>query len=230
LTPTPTPTKAPVGPTPTPTVTPTVALTPTPTRVPTPGGPTATTAPTPTTDPNRSTIALTAFLHGVGKGGDNANPTSNGNMNPARKQRPFDVQILNLKLQPVATVTAILTYNEQAGNYQGSLQVPGLQASQYQFFIGASSFLRKSIPGAYPVAPNTETKLPPATLIAGDINKDNRLTVVDYNVLIDCYSDLAQARNCTNDKKLQADLNDDTFVNFLDYNLFLRELSAQTGQ
>jgi hypothetical protein len=228
-TPTPTPTKVPTAPTVTPTKSP-VTPTPTPTRVPTPAGPTMTPTPSPTPNPDSPKLSVTAFLHGVGKGGDNANPTSNGNLNPVRKQRPFDVQIYNLSLKPVATVTAVLTYNEQAGNYQGTVLVPVSQEAQYQVFVGATSYLRRSLSGAYKLSPQTETKLPNVTLIAGDISRDNRLNVIDYNMLIDCYSDLSEARNCNNEKKLQADLNDDSAINFIDYNLFLRELSVQSGQ
>ena len=70
---------------------------------------------------------------------------------------------------------------------------------------------------------------PPTTLIAGDVNSDNRLTVADYDLIMDCYSDILPAKNCDANKKLNADISDDGQVNHHDYNLFIRELSVQNG-
>ena len=73
--------------------------------------------------------------------------------------------------------------------------------------------------------------MPNVSLVTGDINNDNALTILDYNVLIDCYSDLLPARNCSDqNKKASADLSDDGAVNASDYNLFLRELSVVSGE
>jgi hypothetical protein len=56
----------------------------------------------------------------------------------------------------------------------------------------------------------------------GDINNDNRLDILDYNLLLDCYSDLLEAKNCNEEEKQSADLNDDGFVNQVDYNIMVR--------
>ena len=151
-------------------------------------------------------------------------------MKPARKQRTFDIVVYNLKLEPVTTITAALTFNEQDGNYQGKVPLLGVSSGQYQFSIKTTNTLRKLIQGAFEVQTSAETKLPPVSLTVGDINSDNRISAIDYSLLLDCYSDLTQARNCNSERKTQSDLNDDTLVNFIDYNLFIRELSVQSGQ
>ena len=71
--------------------------------------------------------------------------------------------------------------------------------------------------------------MPAVHLVTGDIKIDNALNILDYNILIGCYSDFAPAVSCTADLKEEADLTDDGQVNQFDYNLFLRDLSVQNG-
>lgn len=59
---------------------------------------------------------------------------------------------------------------------------------------------------------------------------DNQLSILDYNILIGCYSDLSPAVSCTPENKIKSDLNKDGHVNQFDYNLFIRMLNHSTGQ
>ncbi len=71
--------------------------------------------------------------------------------------------------------------------------------------------------------------MPTVTMVAGDVNGDNSLNILDYNLLVGCYSDLLPAISCTQATKVKTDLNDNGDVNQFDYNLFLREITVQTG-
>ena len=78
---------------------------------------------------------------------------------------------------------------------------------------------------------NQATTIPENFLITGDVNNDNLLSILDYNQILDCFSELTPARNCAETtKKQMTDVTDDGSVNQFDYNLFLRELSVQSGQ
>ncbi len=72
--------------------------------------------------------------------------------------------------------------------------------------------------------------VPQISLVAGDANNDNKISILDYNMLLGCYSDFAPAANCPGSNKAQTDFTDDGSVNQFDLNLFLREVSVQTGQ
>jgi hypothetical protein len=53
----------------------------------------------------------------------------------------------------------------------------------------------------------------------GDINEDNVLNILDYNLLLNCYSDLSPQRGpCDANQKAAADLTDDGRVQQFDYN------------
>lgn len=234
--PTPLPTKTPTpiptvtkAPTPTkaipPTITPPATVQPTlrPTGIQT-GVPTATKA------PFETSIELNVYLHGIGKGGDNTNINSGGNANPIRKQRMAEVTMYTTTRQVAATISAVLIYNPLLGSYQGSALISNVPTEYYQFTIRSDGYLRKSIPGAQNILRMGQNVLPALALVAGDTNNDNKVSVLDYNRILDCFSDLNIARNCSTDKKLATDINDDAQVNQFDYNLFLRELAVQAGE
>ena len=76
--------------------------------------------------------------------------------------------------------------------------------------------------------------MPLTTLINGDIDNDNKLTIFDYNLLINCSSfkkDKISTNTpaCSASIKILADLDDNAIVNQYDYQLFIREFSAQAG-
>ncbi len=221
FTPTPVPTKKPTA-----TIVPTYTPAPTPTRVPIVR---PTLQPTPTINPSTTNLALSVGLHGIGKGGDKISKTSIGNMDPFRKQRVFEVTVKNLDNERVASVSALLTYNDQLGVYLGYASVPSLTSGQYQFVIRTANYLGQSIPAIQNITQQQSNTLPALSLVGGDTNNDNKVSVLDYNLIFDCFSDLTAPKNCTLEKRNATDLNDDGYVNQIDYNFFLRELSVFEG-
>lgn len=221
-------------PTATPTKTPTPTLTPTPkpTTIPTltqkPTTP-AGTQPTATKTPFQTTIEFNVLLHGIGKSGDNTNNNALGNTNPIRKQRQAELTIYNSSNQVAATVSASMVYDASLGRFQGTAIIPNLSTDFYQITLRSDGYLRRLVPGIQNLSAFGQNKIPTVTLITGDTNKDNNITIIDYNRLLDCFSDLSTARNCDANKKLLTDLTDDGQVNQFDYNLFIREVAVQTG-
>lgn len=220
LTPTPTPLPSPtptpsLTPTPTPTVIPT--LTPQPTSAPTPG---------------KTTISLRNIkLHGIGKGGDTPNPNSVSTTTVLHTTRALTVEIYNTSGTLLNTIPGNITFNNSSGDFSGDVDVPSTVVNaNYIIKIKSPQYLRRQLPGFLNLVQGQVNIPTSASLVAGDVNNDNQLSVLDYNLIMDCYSDLLPAKNCTAAQKLSADLSDDGKVNHDDYNLFLRELSVQTGE
>lgn len=186
---------------------------------------------TPTGIPGTTKFATTILLHGIGKSGDNVNPTSTGNTSPLHPQRTITFELFNVNNQLIATKQGSIAYNATTGNFQGEVAVGTLPNGIYTVRSGMTQYLKKTIPGIITVTSGQTIQLPTITLTAGDSNGDNMLSILDYNMVLDCFSDLSPARNCSDSlKKMAADLTDDGIVNQFDYNLFLRELSVQIGQ
>jgi hypothetical protein len=187
---------------------------------------------TPTPPAGNTVFQISLKLHGIGTGGDSVNPSSVGNMNPLTPSRTITMQVLNALAQPVLTKDGQVVFNPQSGIFSGAVDMGNtLQDGAYLVTVKSPQYLTRSIPGiqlisagqAYPIQGTV-------SLITGDVNNDNILNILDFNLISDCYSDLAPARNCTDPtKKQQTDITDDGSVNQFDYNLFIRELSVRSG-
>jgi hypothetical protein len=67
-------------------------------------------------------------------------------------------------------------------------------------------------------------------LTVGDVNQDNQVNITDYNLMMQCYSDIAPPKGpCSPALKRASDLNDDGYVNQIDYNLYLRVVQSLSG-
>ncbi|HSW47958.1 MAG TPA: hypothetical protein VLG67_02650 [Candidatus Saccharimonadales bacterium] len=225
--------EGPAGPTvtqgPTITVTPTTGptLTIPPTLTPTTG---PTILPTITIPPGNTSMNLKLLLHGIGQGGDSANPQSGGNPNPIHTQRSVTVQIFNSQNDLVATKTGAVNFNS-LGQFSGVVDLGNtITTGVYTVKVKTTQFLKTLAPGIQNITAGTANNLPATTLVNGDINSDNSLNILDYNILMGCYSDFLPAVSCTSENNLLSDLDDDGAVNQFDYNLFLRELTNRQGQ
>jgi hypothetical protein len=105
-----------------------------------------------------------------------------------------------------------------------------LLSGVYTVKIKADQFLRVLIPGIQTITAGSTAQIPTTTLISGDINNDNAVNILDYNILMGCYSDFLPASNCNSVDAVRADITDDGNVDQFDYNLFLRELTNIGGQ
>ncbi|MEK7571789.1 MAG: hypothetical protein AAB553_05955 [Patescibacteria group bacterium] len=218
-------------PTPLPTNTPLPTATPLPLPSQTPL-PTATVIPTatglsPTT--SGTTLKLNLLLHGLGTGGDNANPTATGNFNPLRPNKPVTIEFYNNQNTLIGTKPTTVTFNQGTGTFTGEVTIGSLPNGSYIIKVKGDQYLKTQFPGIQDITAGLIT-LPPVDLVTGDINNDNQLNIVDYNILMGCYSDFLPASNCTDQTKLQSDITDDGDVNQYDYNLFLREIGNRTGE
>jgi hypothetical protein len=212
--------------------------TPTPTRTPTPTtGPTATPQPTSTPaptvapEPGSTAINLNLALHGIGKGGDSANPNGTGNTTPLRPQRTVAVEVFDSANTLTKTISGTVTYDTASGHFKGLVSLgTGIANGSYTIRVKADQLLRTVVPGIQNLISGNTFDAPLTAMVTGDINNDNQLNILDYNILMGCYSDLSPASNCPAGDELRADITDDGDVNQFDYNLFLRELINRGGQ
>lgn len=200
-----------VSPTPTPTVTVTPSFTP---------------SPTPSTR-----IDLTICLHGLGNCGDNVSPNAGGNKNLKHLTRALNLGLFDSSDQQVASITGTLQYSTASAKFTAKLTVPAnISAGSYIAKINADGFLTKQVPGITQVTSGQTITIPEVSLVAGNINNDNQVDILDYNLLTDCFGSKQTSPSCTihpTSTSSGADLNDDGVVDAADYNLFLRELSVQ---
>ena len=188
--------------------------------------------PTPTTVPQATIFSLTVYLHGLGNSGDNANPTAHSlsNKNPLRQTREVEVSVYNADESLVSTKQGKINYNPTNGNFTGQIDMgTNLLSGIYTIKLKSPFYLNKRISGIQTIKAGETNTLPQVTLVTGDVNNDNVLNILDYNLIAGCYSDFAPPVSCTSSQKIETDITDDGNVNQFDYNLFLRDLSVQNG-
>ncbi len=185
------------------------------------------------------------LLHGIGAAGDNPNPSGNSlsNKNPLTPQRLMSIQIYNSSNQLVASEAGFVNYDSNAGSFRGGIDLgPDFPDGSYILKIQTGRYLKKLVPGIQSITALQNNNVKQIDLVAGDINGDNLLNVLDYNAFLNCgYGVLeplpiADPNSLFNSSECQVftpigyvDLDDNGIVNNFDYNLFLRELSVQNG-
>src|SRR5579885_377354 len=231
-TPTPLPTAVPTTAPTTTTISTPISVMPTTTPMPTTAAsPTLIPTATPTPVPGSTLLSLTVLLDGIGTAGDRANPGGQGNMQPLHPDRTVSVQVLDTKNNQVASAEGTVVFNSTSGNFTGTVDLgTGFQTGDYLVKVKTDQYLTALVPGIQAITAGQTVQLPQTSLIAGDINNDNVINILDYNILMGCYSDLLPATDCTGTNAVLADLNDDGHVNELDYNLFIRELTTRGGE
>lgn len=181
--------------------------------------------------PNHTSVALSLKLHGIGLGGDNLNPTNPGNQNPLTPQRIVSLEIYNRTGALVTQENGTITFNSATGIFTGIVDLgTSFTTDDYTLKLKTNKYLRRLIPGIHDLVATQQYSAPQVALVVGDVNGDNALNIVDYSLIIDCYSVVGTPRACEDQaKKAQMDINDDGKVDGVDYNLFLRELLTQSG-
>jgi hypothetical protein len=207
------------------------------TATPAPTSPAATAVPTqtpaPTTPPaaGDTILGFDLLLHGIGKAGDNANPQGTGNTSPTRTQRTATVQVYDSNNNLVATNQGPVTYDTNSGSFKGTVDLgQHVSTGAYTVKVKTDQYLRALVPGIQTLTAGQTNQLPQFSMVVGDINDDNQINILDYNILMGCYSDLLPPVSCAAGNDVLSDLDSDGHVNQFDYNLFLRELSNSTGQ
>lgn len=211
-------------------------------------GSTATPSGTPSPEPtgNSTTLEVNLLLHGIGAAGDNPNPkgSSLSNKNPLHPQRDLSVTIIDSNNQPIGTQSGSIVYDSSQGSFKTILDLgPSFPTGNYSLKIKSDRYLRKQTPGIITITNLKKNPVPQTALVAGDTKNDNVLNILDYNILLDCgYGEIEplpiadanskyNSKTCTSHDPYRpnSDLNDNGTVDSHDYNLFLRELSVQTG-
>ena len=193
----------------------------------------------PTPAPADTIFTLNLGLDGIWSAGDNANPDSSGsNKNPLHTTRNVTLQLYDSNNSLTLEKTGTVAYNGTSGRFMGTINVGHATSlnGNYTIKVKSDGYLRKTIPGIQSLITSnsvTNVTLSQINLIAGDIDNDNALTILDYNLFLTCSifsTDSQTLCNSNANYAVLSDLDDNGTVDQFDYNLFVREYSVQNGQ
>ncbi len=191
------------------------------------GGTTVIPAPLPVA--TGTTLALSIGLSGVGSVGDRVTSNASSSNKSPKSTLAATVTLFSGTTQVGGAISAALTYNSSSGKFEGPASLPGVAAGSYTVKVSALGHLRKSA-GTVNIVINQSVPAS-ANLFAGDIDADNDIDIFDHKILLGCsiFASPAQKVDCVG-KQSESDLNLDGKVDQYDYNLFLRDYGAQTGE
>jgi hypothetical protein len=176
-------------------------------------------------------FSLKVFLHGIGNSGDATNPNTHSlsQKSPVYRQKLMNINVYNTSNQLVLSRSDFIDFKTDTGDYEGTIDMGNsLPKGNFIVKISTPGYLWRKA-GTVAVTPHQTMTIPQVTLVAGDFNNDNSINVLDWNILMGCYSDSAQPTFCNLDKTKLTDISADFHVDFLDVNLLLREFAIQHG-
>lgn len=194
-----------------------------------------------------TTLSFVVGLDSIGTAGTSTvSLSNNSNKNPKHPQRALNVEVFDNSNQKVEEVEATINYvsdenTQNYGKFIGKVTLgDDFSTGNYIVKVKADGRLRRQISGIQRLEAGKINSMDPVNLIAGDIDNDNKIGILDYGVLISCSifakTDQAKALCSENESfKLLSDLNDDgenentPNVDQLDYGYFIQEYSVQAG-
>lgn len=192
--------------------------------------------------PEGTSVSFKALLHGIGAAGDSINPTNNSlsNKSPKNTSRPVTIAILDENGEDISRSEGEILYDEKTGKFAGSAIMDSfIPDGDYTVMVSIGRYLPFEKEITISDLAN-DVDLGEIDLVAGDIVPDGVLDILDYNTLTDCgYGNgnplpindpksAYQSEACKeNENAMYADLDNNGIINAQDFNLFLRELSAQ---
>ncbi len=169
-------------------------------------------------------INLSVILPGIGE---------NGNTNPKHATRSALLKVFDKNNQEVLNQQIDLHFDGKVFQTVQSIDSQS-ESAPYYANIKLSNTLSKTIPGVFMLTPGTTTTLPTVTLTSGDMNNDNTLDIVDFNLFISCVGEKdcpsKDAANFNDDVKGTANTADiQPNVDGIDYNILLRSFASRQG-
>lgn len=160
---------------------------------------------------NPTKIQLSLKLPGIG---------TDGNKNPRNPQRSMQVFLFNYFNQQIMQATSSATFDgmyyfKGEGNFGTDLR-----AGIYFVKVKLDNTLTKIVRENATILAGSSFPAPPTILISGDVNNDNSLDILDYNIFISCYGE----KVCN--FKQQSDFDDNASIEGVDYNILLRGFQA----
>jgi len=203
---------------PNPTATPTPSSTPIPT--PTTGViPTATSYPTPTIGANEKKLQISVDIPGI---------NSAENPSPIHPQRKALIQVFNSANTKVKEVTHPLTIGTDF-KYKATIGLGAdLADGSYLARVKLSNMISKQSSAILPISGTGNGPVFLESLISGDVNQDNELSILDYNLLIDCSKN--NVCQTTDEGQKTSDLNDDGKIDGKDLNLLYTGFASRKGE
>lgn len=116
-------------------------------------------------------------------------------------------------------------FNTTTKLFGGSFNLPeNFQSATYDVLLKVKNYLRKRVSANQQVTKGQVNQLPEVRIVAMDLNNDNQLNILDYNIFWNC---LNRKAACVNGEA--SDFNDDGIIDRKDLTIFGTSFQNQSG-
>ena len=183
--------------------------------------------PAPTSVPDR-TLSLKLALQGIGERSGPAK-TRGGNKNPNSPYRQVEALLSDQNNNPVPIsppLRTTLTFNNSDEFFYGAINLATVPQGSYIVKLKVDKYLVRRAPGILSIPTGFVAQVP--DILVGDIAlNDNTIDVADYNLFLACFGSRSPNSTCPDSRV--ADVNDDGFVDIVDGNYIVGNLSVRQG-
>ncbi|MBI2033440.1 MAG: hypothetical protein HYT10_03205, partial [Candidatus Levybacteria bacterium] len=119
-----------------------------------------------------------------------------------------------------------ISYDPNTKQFSGLIDLGTLPTGSYDIKIHTSKYLKKLLPRQV-ITTGTTTQMPITTLLVGDVNNDNILDILDYQLMSKqpCFGSSSPfVGGCG-----EGDINDDNAIGIVDLNYLLSNFGKQHG-
>lgn len=207
-----------------------------------PIGPSSTPTPTPTTAPFVTStptppptgiiqLGFTILLQGVGDRTGLFPEEANPNPSPVASMitRQLQIEVSNDQNVKVTQKSLTVNYDAASKRYKGTTDIGVLPAGKYNMKIKTDGYVRQLVglrrgQIIQDLTPGAVIQIPDEILIAGDVNNDNSLNILDYyNGFAPCFNKAASG-GCQN-----ADFNADGKIDLVDHKFIVDNIKNREG-
>lgn len=199
-----------------------------------------------TSEPSQTNLNFKVLLHGIGVSGDNVLPlpsqcartasssavseSCRSNQNPVHPERDLKVDIFNQNNLLVKTVNVKMTYDPVLGGFKATAPLGNDWTSGiYDIQVSSPKYLSRYLTENFTINKDSQVSVPDVALVSSDVNRDDAVNILDWNMIVSCYTFPGEPSPCSPAQIAEADTNDDGVVDDFDMNLLSRELRNLSG-
>lgn len=139
---------------------------------------------------------------------------------------PVTLSLFNLSTNTlVQGAPATSTFNKTpipGRQFAANIPISGLLQNKFFLLIRKDNLIARTF---FTIDSSGSITVPTTTLVFGDINTDNDISILDYNILIGCFGKLATAAGCS-----VSNLDSNGKIDVIDYNTWLKGLATWRKQ
>lgn len=176
---------------------------------------------------NKGIIDFDVYFDGIGESPENVSKNKFvNNSSPRHPDKKVELTIYNRSFEKITDLAGFVSYDLAQGVFRGIafIEKP-IPDDRYYIKLRVPGYKDRMSDTAQKIISGTENVIETFSMKAGDINFDNSINTLDYNIMKNCMGATRPDSDSRNIYNLHCDLNDDLEVDQTDLEILINGLS-----